>query len=54
MSAPVAWAKASEKQEMTATVSKTNQKIVVNLPALALGVLLSFNPRCGAGYADLP
>jgi len=33
---------------------KTIPKTVVNLSALALGVLLSFNPRCGAGYADLP
>lgn len=54
MSAPAARAKTPERSEMTVIEGETIPKIVANLSSLALGVLLSFNPRCGVGYADLP
>ena len=54
MSAATARARTSEWSEMNKIESNTSQEIVANLSALALGVLLSFNSRGGAGYADLP
>jgi len=54
MSAPAARAKTPEWSEMYEIEGKTSPKIVANLPLLSSGVLLTFSPRHGAGYADLP
>ena len=54
MTAAATRARALEWLEMNEIESNTSQEIVANLSALALGVLLSFNSRGGAGYADLP
>ena len=52
MSAPAARAKMPESLEMNRMEDKTGREVAVNLTAPALGDLLSFNSRGGAGYAD--
>lgn len=54
MSAHAARARTSEWSEMNKIESNASQEIVANLSARALGVLLSFNSRGSASYADLP
>ena len=54
MTAAAARARTLEWSKMNEIESNTSQEIVASLSALALGVLLSFNSRGGAGYADLP
>lgn len=54
MSASAARVKTPESMEINRIKNKTGGEVDVNLSAPALGVLLSFNSRGGAGYADLP
>jgi hypothetical protein len=54
MSAPAARAKTPESLEMNRIEGKTGREVVVNLFARSSAALLTFNPRRGVGYADLP